>query len=67
MTQASKDDEQSRRFLEAARELGCDESGEAFDRALGRILPPREPGKPAPHVVDEVKPKGSRRRKVDKG
>ena len=35
------DPEQSRRFIEAARELGCEEAGEAFERAIGRILPPR--------------------------
>jgi len=35
MTQA----EQSERFKETARELGVDESGEAFERALRRIVP----------------------------
>jgi hypothetical protein len=30
-------DEQRRAFVKAARELGCDESEEAFDRALGKI------------------------------
>lgn len=55
---------QHQRFIEAARELGCDESGRTFDDALGRILPRRKPGEPAPCVMDEVKPKGSRRRKA---
>ena len=31
--------EQSERFKEAARELDVDESGEAFERALDRVLP----------------------------
>jgi hypothetical protein len=32
-----------KRFVEAARELGCDESGEAFERAFGKIVPPKRP------------------------
>lgn len=31
------DAEQSARFVEKAKELGVDESGEAFDRALRKI------------------------------
>jgi hypothetical protein len=45
--------EQSERFKEAARELGADESGEAFNRALDRIAPPR-PGR-----RDQAKPEVS--------
>jgi hypothetical protein len=37
MTQA----EQSERFKETARQLGVDETGEAFDRALRTIVPPK--------------------------
>ena len=33
------DEEQSRRFVETAKELGADESGEAFERALSSISP----------------------------
>lgn len=33
--------EQSKRFVEAAREIEADESGEAFRRALKRIVPPK--------------------------
>jgi hypothetical protein len=36
--------EQSAEFKRVARELGTDESPDAFDRVLGRIAP----GKPAP-------------------
>lgn len=35
------DPEQSRRFVETAREIGADESGEAFRRALRKIVPPK--------------------------
>ena len=35
MTQA----EQSERFIETARELGVDETGEAFEKAINKILP----------------------------
>jgi hypothetical protein len=33
------DEDQSERFKKAARELGVDESGEAFEKAIGKILP----------------------------
>ena len=64
MAHSSTDKDQRQRFIDAARELGCDETGKAFDRALGHMLPPRKAGEPAPRVVDDVRPKGSRRRKV---
>lgn len=35
--------EQSERFKGAARELESDESGDAFERAISRVLPKREP------------------------
>lgn len=34
--------EQSERFKETARELEADESGEAFNDALARVLPKRD-------------------------
>jgi hypothetical protein len=37
-------DNQSERFKQAARELGCDD-GEALERAFGKIVPPRRPSK----------------------
>lgn len=59
------DPEQSARFMEAARELGLDtpESGEAYERAMARILSPRRPGELAPPApaADAPPPKGSRR------
>ena len=33
--------EQSERFKETARKLGADESGEAFEEAIKRVLPRR--------------------------
>lgn len=33
------------RFKEAAREAGADESGETFERAFGKIVPPKKPAK----------------------
>jgi hypothetical protein len=36
------DKEQSERFIETARELGVDESGKAFERAVHRIVHPKE-------------------------
>jgi hypothetical protein len=44
------DPEQSQRFVEAARELGADQSEEAFDETLRKIAKappqPRKPKKP---------------------
>ena len=33
---------QSRRFKEAARAIGADESGETFERAFRKIVPPKK-------------------------
>lgn len=35
--------EQSARFIEAAREIGVDESGAEFERALKKVAPPKKP------------------------
>ena len=35
------DPEQSRRFVEAARQIEADETGEAVDRAFRKIVPPK--------------------------
>lgn len=35
----------STNFIEAARQLGCDETGEAFEKAFGKIVPPKRPHK----------------------
>ncbi len=36
------DPEQSERFKQTARELGVDETGEAFERAIRRIVPAKQ-------------------------
>ena len=46
------DKEQTKRFKEAARELGCDEDPEAFDRALGKVA-----SSPPPKTVQKRKTK----------
>lgn len=38
---ADKQKEQSERFIETARTIGADESGEAFNKAFVKINPPR--------------------------
>lgn len=37
---AGDDKAQSERFKETARQLGVDETGEAFERAMDKIIPP---------------------------
>jgi hypothetical protein len=38
-----KEKTQSERFIEAAREIGVDESGEEFEQALSKITSPHKP------------------------
>ena len=47
--ETAANDEKSARFIEAARELGCDESPEAFEAAVKRV---------ARHKMVEDKPDG---------
>jgi hypothetical protein len=35
-----KSDDQRSRFIEAAKEIGADESGKAFERAFKKVPPP---------------------------
>lgn len=37
------DPEQSRRFIETAREIEADETGEAFRRAFEKVVTPKSP------------------------
>jgi hypothetical protein len=37
---------QSKRFMEAAKALGVDESGDAFGKVLGKMLTPKTKPKP---------------------
>ena len=38
---------QSKRFMEAAKELGVDESGKAFEEVMGTLLKPERKGRPS--------------------
>lgn len=51
------DTEQSRRFVETAHKVEADESGSAFDRALGIVVKSKSSIKPA---VDRARPSGKR-------
>ena len=53
------DPEQSARFIEAARQAGVDETGEAFERAFEKVAAPKRPapeGGPAGHATPKAKP-----------
>lgn len=63
----SQPTDQHTRFLEAARELGCDESEEAAERIFTRLVPPRRPGDPLPQKPEPVPPAGNRGRPRKKG
>lgn len=39
----TKSQPQRQRFIETAKEVEADESGEAFERAFGKIVPPAKP------------------------
>src|SRR4051794_9097730 len=51
------DHEQAARFIEAARKLGIEQVGEAYERALKRILAAPRPSEPAPAQTAEPEPK----------
>lgn len=53
---------QREKFIRAAREAECDETGEAFERAFARAFPPRKPGEPVVPYVEKPPTKGSRRK-----
>ena len=40
------DPEQSRRFIDAAKEAGVDETGEAFDKAFKKLVPEKRHAAP---------------------
>jgi hypothetical protein len=48
-------------FERMARELGCEETGEAFERALSAVLPPRRRVAPTTPKVGGPTPKRRRR------
>ena len=54
----AEDKAQAERFLETARQIGVDETGEAFERAMDKIVPPR---KPVPDARDRKGPPNRRK------
>jgi hypothetical protein len=56
MPKASGKD-QAERFIETARELGCDESEERFEAAFRKIVPPK-------HEGDMAKPREGQKRSI---
>ncbi len=56
------DPEQSKRFIETARELGCDEDEAAFDEKLRRIATAKP--KPAKSATEERRRAGDGNRKA---
>lgn len=44
---------QSEKFIETARELGCDESEEAFERTFAKVVPPKRPKAKPPEKADK--------------
>jgi hypothetical protein len=41
LEQRRRNERQSRRFIEAARELGCDADQETFERAVRQVVQPK--------------------------
>ena len=56
-TQPKRSEGQHREFVKAARELGCDESEEAFDKVLRKVA-----SAPPPKSVQKRKKAKSRKR-----
>jgi cell fate (sporulation/competence/biofilm development) regulator YlbF (YheA/YmcA/DUF963 family) len=44
----SRDPEEYKRFLETAKQVGADESAQAFDRAFKKVVPSAKPTKRDP-------------------
>lgn len=51
MTKATTNKKQSERFIKKAREIGVDESREAFERVLKKVIPVKRP--PAPKTASK--------------
>lgn len=57
MSSLKKASDQIRRFEEAAREAGCDETGETFERVFAAVVPPKRPER-----KPDEKPKAKRKK-----
>lgn len=42
-TKSQREASQRQRFIDTAKEVEADESGEAFEKAFGKIVPPVKP------------------------
>ena len=58
-------DEQGQTFIRKARELGCDEDPEAFERVFARVVPPKKP--PDSRAPEKTGPQTRRRHQSSKG
>ncbi|WP_152982071.1 hypothetical protein [Prosthecomicrobium hirschii] len=58
MTKPKSDPNQAERFTAIAKSLECDETGEAFERAFAKAVPPKRPPKPADGDKPEIKKPG---------
>jgi hypothetical protein len=45
LPKTADDPEQSRRFIETAKKLGADKSGEEFERLFKQVVPPKRGSK----------------------
>ena len=68
MTHSSPDKDQRQRFIDAARELGCEEGFDRLDEALRRVgTTPPQPQEPAAKRARAVKrPAPERKQKAPK-
>ena len=44
MTKTKAERDQSRRFIDAAHQAGCDDDPKAFERVFAKIAPPKKAG-----------------------
>lgn len=58
--QEDKLGDQFKRFVDTARELGCEEDEAAFDKALGKVA-----SSPPPKSIEKRKSKSTKKRKTD--
>jgi hypothetical protein len=57
-----KEKSQKEKFIEKARELGCDEDPKAFEDAFSKVVPPKRPNaKARSPKLENKKPRAGRR------
>jgi hypothetical protein len=55
MASPTKDKNQSQRFIDKARELGCDEDPKAFERTFSKVVPPKKPQSQVKRQSDDIR------------